>query len=264
MFLEGSNNLPVIIVSVVIGGALGLFLYSKYKKLKFSTLVDIAAPCLAIGQAFGRWGNFMNQEAFGNPVTDKALQWFPYAVYFNDPKGDFSAGWFQATFFYESMWCLLICIAIILYRNRQRFSGELALWYFALYGVERCFVELLRQDQLILGNTGIPVSSLLSGLLIVASAVLLILGYLGYKKGKLAPATPGSIYYVEPITENVDAQEAEAEPATSEEASETEEEAVVTDETVATEESVDSNTTSNNDEPDEATETPQASEEDDI
>lgn len=183
----------------VIGGAIGIFAYSKYKKIKFTTLLDIAAPCLAIGQAFGRWGNFMNQEAFGNPVTDPGMQWFPYAVYFPNPKGGFDAGWFQATFFYESMWCLLICVFILICRKRQRFSGELALWYFLLYGIERTFVELLRQDQLILMDTGIPVSSLLSAVLVFASAVLLILGFLQFKKGKLTPATPGSIYYVPAI-----------------------------------------------------------------
>ncbi len=193
----------------VIGGALGLFLYSRVKKLKISTLFDIAAPCLAIGQAFGRWGNFMNQEAFGNPVVDPSMQWFPYAVYFNSPKGA-APGWFQATFFYESMWCLLICVFILIYRKRQRFSGELALWYFGLYGIERTFVELLRQDQLkIGGEAGIPVSSLLSAILVIASATLLIIGHIYAKKGKLMPATPGSIYYVADQTEEevVDSQE---------------------------------------------------------
>ena len=186
----------------VIGGAIGLFLYSIVKKHKITTLFDIAAPCLAIGQAFGRWGNFMNQEAFGNPVTDPAMQWFPYAVYFNNPK-DAMPGWFQATFFYESFWCLLICIFIIIYRKRQRFSGELALWYFALYGLERTFVELLRQDQLkIGGEAGVPVSSLLSAVLVVVSVTLLCIGYFYVKKGKIAPATPGSIYYIEPEDEN--------------------------------------------------------------
>ena len=189
----------------IIGGVLGLFICSRIRKQKLSLLFDIAAPCLAIGQAFGRWGNFMNQEAFGNAVTDKALQWFPYAVYFNAPKGAnpvpgaaFEAGWYQATFFYESFWCLLICIFLIIYRKRQRFSGELALWYFLLYGIERAFVELLRQDQLKLWNSGLPVSSVLSAILVIVSGVLLILGHVYARRGKLAPCTPGSIYYKEP------------------------------------------------------------------
>lgn len=189
----------------IIGGIIGLFICSRIKKKKLSLLFDIAAPCLAIGQAFGRWGNFMNQEAFGNPVTNPALQWFPYAVYFNNPKGTspvtglpFEAGWYQATFFYESLWCLLICVFILIYRKRQRFSGELALWYFFLYGLERTFVELLRQDQLKLWNTDIPVSSLLSAVLVIVSAVLLVLGHIKARQGKLAPCTPGSVYYTAP------------------------------------------------------------------
>jgi len=178
----------------IIGGALGLFIYSRVKKLNLPTLFDITVPGLALGQAIGRWGNFINQEAFGQPVTDSAWQWFPFAVYINDPRSGYSAGWYNATFFYESMWCLLIFLFLFFYRKRQKFAGELTLLYIALYSFERMFVELLRSDQLLVG--GMPVSHLLSVVLFAISVVLLAICYKKWRTGKLSPATPGSIYFV--------------------------------------------------------------------
>lgn len=197
----------------IIGGVLGVFIYSRIKKLKFSLVLDIAAPSLAFGQAVGRWGNFINQEAFGHPVTDPSMQWFPYAVYFENPKGNFSAGWFQATFFYESVWCLLICLFLILYRKRQRFSGELTAWYFVLYGLERSLVELLRTDQLWIPSTQIPVSSVLSVVLLICAAIYLVINYRKVKKGELFPVTPGSKFYVpQPLEEIPPTSLSETEP----------------------------------------------------
>mgnify|MGYP001028830599 FL=1 len=184
----------------VIGGALGIFVYSRIKKLKLSVLFDIAAPSLAIGQAIGRWGNFINQEAFGQPVTDPGWQWFPYATYIENPPLGMEAGWYQATFFYESMWCLLLCLFLVLYRRRQKFSGEICAYYFLLYGIERAGVELLRTDQLKTHFLNLPVSHLLSLALVAASLIYLIIMYTRVKKGLAGCATPGSIYYV-PVPE---------------------------------------------------------------
>ena len=75
---------------------------------------------IAIGQAFGRWGNFFNQEAYGVPITNPSFQFFPAAVWIED-----QAGWFAATFFYESAWCFLIVAFLLimdadLMQDRQR------------------------------------------------------------------------------------------------------------------------------------------------
>ena len=97
----------------LLGGMLGAFLYARHAKIPFMQLADLAAPALALGQCIGRWGNFVNQEAYGNPVTDPAWQFFPVAVYIER-----EGGYFQATFFYESAWCLLIVLFLLLAEKR--------------------------------------------------------------------------------------------------------------------------------------------------
>ena len=158
----------------IIGGVIALMLYCRFSKEKyrFLQLLDICAAPLALGQAIGRWGNFFNQEAHGALVENPSLQFFPYAVYLDDPKGLDPAGWYQATFFYESVWCLGICIFLTWFFFRQKYHGQLTLLYFALYGFERGIVEWLRTDQLTVGN--IPVSAVLSIVLCLAAIVILV------------------------------------------------------------------------------------------
>ena len=100
----------------LLGGMLGVFLYARHAKIPFMQLADLAAPALALGQCIGRWGNFVNQEAYGNPVTDPAWQFFPAAVYIER-----EGGYFQATFFYESAWCFLIVLFLLLAEKRGWF-----------------------------------------------------------------------------------------------------------------------------------------------
>jgi phosphatidylglycerol:prolipoprotein diacylglycerol transferase len=89
----------------VIGGALGVIIYSRRKKLSFWDLADICAPSLILGQAIGRWGNYINQEAYGFAVNNPEWQWFPAAVYI-----DATQQWHLATFFYESFWNFIVFI----------------------------------------------------------------------------------------------------------------------------------------------------------
>ena len=154
----------------LIGGVLAGIVYGKTKKLSVSALADLAAPAIAIGQAFGRWGNFFNQEAYGAPIANEALRFFPIGVYI-----DAQGGWFYATFFYESMWCLALCIALLIAERKGffRHSGDVALWYVLGYAAERVAVEGLRTDSLMIG--GIRVSQLLSALLLFAAALIIIL-----------------------------------------------------------------------------------------
>lgn len=163
----------------IIGAVIGLAVYSWRKKLNLLSLMDVCAGSLALGQAIGRWGNFFNQEAHGALVQDKALQFFPYAVYLDSPKGTEPAGWYQATFFYESVWCLLIFAVLFLLFFKQKYYGQLTLTYLALYGFERGIVEWLRTDQLQV--FGIPVSAILSIILCVgATATLIVLAIKKY------------------------------------------------------------------------------------
>ena len=131
----------------VIGGVLAGWIYSRAKKLSFGTLADLVAPGLAFGQAVGRWGNFLNQEAYGAAVTKARLQFFPLSVYIE------GSGWHWATFFYESLWCALICTFLLIAERRGFFKrkGDTFLWYLFLYALERCLVEGLRTDSLYIG-----------------------------------------------------------------------------------------------------------------
>ena len=153
----------------VIGGIIAAAVFCKVKKFPFFTLLDLAAPSLILGQAIGRWGNFINQEAFGNTITNPSFQFFPVAVYI-EKLGE----WHQATFFYESAWNLvLLCVVLLLSRKRVK-DGVLISTYFIGYGVGRFWIEGLRTDSLYIAP-GIRVSQILSLLLIAAGIVLLLL-----------------------------------------------------------------------------------------
>ena len=138
----------------LIGGLIGGFIFARVRKLPFGRLLDLAAPSFAIGQAVGRWGNFVNQEAYG---IVSPIHFFPLSV-FIEADGQ----WHCATFFYESVWCLLIAILLTVLERRGRFhrKGEVFRAYLFLYAFERFFVEGLRTDSLCIGS--LRVSQMLS------------------------------------------------------------------------------------------------------
>lgn len=154
----------------VLAALLAGWIFSRVRKVPFASLADLAAPSLALGQAIGRWGNFVNQEAYGYAVTDPALCRFPIAVFI-----EADGRWHLATFFYESAWCFLIVAFILLMerKGRLRRPGDAFLWYLLLYGAERAVVEGLRTDSLMLGP--VRVSQLLAALLALGSLTALIL-----------------------------------------------------------------------------------------
>jgi len=153
----------------VIGAVIAGFIYSKWKKIPFLKLADLAAPSLALGQCVGRWGNFLNQEAFGSAVSNPALRFFPVSVYIE------GSGWHYAAFFYESLWCALIVIALLMAEKKRLFkrSGDIFLSYLFLYALERGVVEGLRADSLMLGP--LRISQLLSLCVVIACALILAL-----------------------------------------------------------------------------------------
>jgi len=159
----------------VIGGFLAAMILSRATKFPFLTLVDLAVPSLILGQAIGRWGNFVNQEAFGELITNPKLQFFPAGVYIQS-LGE----WHQATFFYESAWNVaLLCVVLLLGRKRVK-DGTLMAVYFIGYGIGRALIEGLRTDSLYLfGN--VRVSQALSAVLVLVGILLLVL----LKKGVL-------------------------------------------------------------------------------
>lgn len=154
----------------VIGGVITAAIYCKVKKVSFLSFADTLMPSLVLGQSIGRWGNFVNQEAFGNLITDTRLQFFPYGVYIEE-LGE----WHQATFFYESsLNCILLIVMLLAYPHFKR-KGYLLSLYMIGYGAIRFFVEGLRTDSLYIAP-GLRVSQLLSLVLVVGG--LLLVGFI--------------------------------------------------------------------------------------
>ena len=159
----------IAIYGAVIGGLVGVLLFSWRRHMNPFTLTDIIVPGLSFAQGVGRWGNYFNMEAYGREITDPAWQFFPVGVQIPSAGG---YTWHMATFFYESCWDMLVFAVLwFVVRKRSKTTGAVTLWYLLLYGTGRFFIEGLRMDSLMSGS--IRVSQLLSLVLVCASAVLL-------------------------------------------------------------------------------------------
>ena len=150
----------------VIGAAIGLFLYTKVKKVKTSALLDIGGLGLLIGQSIGRWGNFMNREAFG-AQTDSFLR-----MGLTDASG--ATIYVHPTFLYESVWNAIGLLILHFYSKRRKFDGQIFLMYLGWYGLGRMFIEGLRTDSLYVGASNLRVSQLLAGVCFLAVVIFLV------------------------------------------------------------------------------------------
>jgi len=160
-------NGGIAIYGGVIGGVLGLWLYSRAKKMKMWPLLDVGGLGLLIGQLVGRWGNFINREAHGTE-TDAFFK-----MGLTDESG--TVRYYHPTFLYESVWNLIGFILLHFYSKKHRhYDGEIFTMYVAWYGLGRGFIEGLRTDSLYLFNTGIRVSQLLGFLSCLAAVFLLV------------------------------------------------------------------------------------------
>lgn len=168
----------------VIGAVIALILYTRKKHLSFYQMADTAAPALALGQIIGRFGNFINMEAFGGP-TDSIFGMALKASKAKIPNSmlqhigkleGFDGNYLvvQPTFLYEAVWNLGVVLILQLYTKKKKFEGEIVALYFLLYGIGRAIIEGFRTDQLIIGNTGIPASQLLAVILVVLSSGFII------------------------------------------------------------------------------------------
>ncbi len=149
----------------------------EYERVSFMQMADLAFTVIILGQVIGRWGNFANQEAYGNPVTDPAWQWFPYAVKIDAAHSvTGAAGWFQATFFYESFWNLIGFALLMWFYNgrRKSFDGFVFSSYCIWYGLGRFFIEGLRTDSLWLVPGVIRVSQLVSVIIVVFGIIFIV------------------------------------------------------------------------------------------
>lgn len=171
----------------VIAAVITVTVFARRRNLSAPLLMDTAGLGLVAGQMIGRWGNFFNREAFGEYTDWLLAMRLPVdAVRGSDitdlmrkhmeTVGDVSFIQVHPTFLYESLWCLLILILLLIYRKHKQFDGEIFLLYLAGYGFGRFWIERLRTDQLLLPN-GFPVSQLLAGILVVGSALILLFNW---------------------------------------------------------------------------------------
>ena len=165
----------------VIAGALTAYLVCRRKKIPIPAMLDCLAYGLLIGQIIGRWGNFLNREAFGAETQVFCRMGL------TAPDG--TTIYVHPTFLYESLWNLGVLLFLLWFdkTGKRRFDGHIMALYFLLYGLGRFWIEGLRTDSLYLGGTGIRISQALSLALVFASLALLI-----YKHRQ--PFSPGDLY----------------------------------------------------------------------
>jgi len=145
----------------VIGGLIAARMAAKKHNVPVSTMLDIVAPALVLGQGIGRWGNYINMEAYGLRINEPYLQFFPFAV--EIPVGDIWY-WHLATFFYEFCWDMLVFGLLLVIRHRQRRRGDVFCWYLLLYCAGRTVIEGLRNDSLTFISEFVRISQVLSAL----------------------------------------------------------------------------------------------------
>ena len=159
------------IYGAVIGAVLVGVVVSRIRKFPFFALMDLIVMGLFIGQAVGRWGNFMNREAFGVETT------LPWRMQLTTVSGSLVE--VHPTFLYESLWNVVGLVLIVLVVSKgRRFDGENTAFYFLWYGIGRFWIEGLRTDSLYLFNwqlfgRPIRVSQALSLVMVLVSAFLL-------------------------------------------------------------------------------------------
>lgn len=171
------------IYGAIIGAVITVIVVAKVKKKSYALFMDTACMGLVVGQIIGRWGNFFNREAFGGytdgllamqlPVSSVRVNEITQTMWENiQTIGGIDYIQVHPTFLYEGLWNLMVLVLLLLYRDRKRFTGELFLLYLGGYAMGRFWIEGLRTDQLLIGNTNLAVSQLLSAVLLVGCVVL--------------------------------------------------------------------------------------------
>ena len=173
------------IYGAVNAAVLTAIIYCKVKKYNFFLLADTAVGGLVLGQIIGRYGNFFNREAFGeytnslfamrlrvdqvNPANITELM----KSHMTTVDG---VQYIQVhpTFLYESLWNILVLVLILVFTTKKKFNGEIFLLYLVGYALGRVWIEGLRTDQLQIGSTGIAVSQVLSGAIVIVGVVVWI------------------------------------------------------------------------------------------
>ena len=158
-------NGGIAIYGGVLGAIIGMALICKYKKIRLLPVLDLILMAFLIGQSIGRWGNFMNREAFG-ATTDSFLR----MGLLNSKTG--LVEYYHPTFLYESLWNAVGFVLLHFLSMKRKYDGQMALSYAAWYGLGRVWIEGLRMDSLYLGP--IRVSQWLAGLSCIAAVSILL------------------------------------------------------------------------------------------
>ena len=211
----------------IIGGGIALVVSAAYKKINPLKVMDAAGPGVMVAQAIGRWGNFMNGEAFGYEVAaDSPLYVFRMGLLSDYTHTGSTMHYYHPTFLYESLWNLTGFILICFLYRKKKFNGQVALMYLTWYGFGRMFIEGLRTDSLYVGL--FRISQVIGGVCFLVGGALMIAGFILAHKGKLDKWL--TVRWAEPVP-----AEGETTADTVENVAETAAEAVV--ETVAEDES---------------------------
>jgi len=160
----------IAIYGAIIGGFLAIVYLAKKREQSIIKTTDIIVPGLLLAQSIGRWGNFFNGEAHGEEVSLEFLQSLHLPQFIINGM-NINGTYYHPTFLYESLWCLLGFIILIIIRKlTKRKTGIMTCSYFIWYGIGRLFIEGLRTDSLYLGNFRISQ---------IVSIILIFLGIIG-------------------------------------------------------------------------------------
>ncbi|MHA6260738.1 prolipoprotein diacylglyceryl transferase [Sporosarcina sp. CAU 1771] len=163
----------IAIHGALIGAFITTYFFTKRRGISFWKVVDIAAPGLLIGQIIGRWGNFMNQEAHGGPVSQNFLDTTIIPDWIMNQM-TIEGITYHPTFLYESMWNLVALILILVLRRINLKRGEVFLFYLAWYSLGRFFIEGMRTDSLyVIGE--LRAAQLVSIITIVVAVAIFII-----------------------------------------------------------------------------------------
>ena len=197
----------------IIAGTTAIVLTALYKKINPLRIADTIAPGVGLAQAIGRWGNFMNGEAFGYEVAEGHPLYALRMGLVSEYTEGVGMRYYHPTFLYESLWNVVGFVIITLLYRKKKFNGQITLMYFAWYGFGRMFIEGLRTDSLYVGP--FRISQVVGAVCFLAGTALLITGFILARMGKLnkwltvcpAAAAPAEREAVTDMTEAVPGEE---------------------------------------------------------
>lgn len=157
----------------IIAGLITIFIYTKKHNIRLLKILDIIVPGLILAQAIGRWGNFFNSEAHGAATTILNLQ-EKFIPRFIIDGMNIGGIYYEPTFYYESLWCILgFIILLIIRRNKKIKVGFLSAIYLIWYGIGRFIIESMRTDSLMFG--AFKMAQIASLIMIITGIILIIL-----------------------------------------------------------------------------------------